>query len=108
MNPQQKPAVKIALKILGFIVTAFIVVHLLTIVALAFHFFWFSRLVGILDFVLLGLAIVFVVTVVPVILFWSFIVGIIGAGVRLGNSGPSHSSSYPGLRQVAINGLLRN
>jgi hypothetical protein len=52
-----------------------------------FHVDGFSQALAITDFVLLVLAVVFGVTVVPFLLFWGFIVAIIGAGVRLGTAG---------------------
>lgn len=65
----------------------FVGVHLIAIALMIFHVDGFSQALAITDFVLLVLAVVFGVTVVPFLLFWGFIVAIIGAGVRLGTAG---------------------
>ncbi|HET6215425.1 MAG TPA: hypothetical protein VFE27_00320 [Acidobacteriaceae bacterium] len=80
----------IALKVIGTLVGIFVLIHLLAIVAAAFNILWFPQMVGWGDLILL-VVFVLCLPLIGFLMFWGFIVGIIGAGVSLGNAASRNS-----------------
>lgn len=74
------------IKIFAALVLSFLGLHLLAILFAAFHILWFAQAVAWGDLILLILFIL-CLPLIGFLMFWGFIVAIIGAGVRLGMGG---------------------
>lgn len=87
---------KLFLKIIGCLLAVFVVIHLVALVCAAFHFFVrLPQALGVIDgtlFLIFMLTCIAFLCFLPFLIFWSFIVAIIGLGVRAGMSGQNREA----------------
>lgn len=86
MTPAQRTLIRFTLWTFGSLIGGFILVHLVAIALVALNVLWAGQVVAWFDLILLVLFIL-CLPLFGFLLFWSFIVGIIGVGVRLGMGG---------------------